>query len=103
MDILNVIKSLDRPGVLAQLGFVEFEDKILDKIIKYNYRMEYLDKEKKFIQIILSTEKIPRFENNICLCNYQERKECEKCNHFPVCKWDLKTNLDGLCPFYEEE
>jgi len=31
------------------------------------------------------------------------RKECTKCNHNPVCKWDLKSNLEGNCPFYEGE
>lgn len=31
------------------------------------------------------------------------RQECCLCNHSPVCKDSLKTNLDGDCPYYEPE
>ena len=30
-----------------------------------------------------------------------ERKECEKCNHSPVCKEKLKQALTENCPYYE--
>jgi len=31
------------------------------------------------------------------------RNECNKCNHLPVCKDELKNNLSGDCPYYEPE
>jgi len=30
------------------------------------------------------------------------RPECNNCNHYPVCKDELKNNLSGDCPYYEE-
>jgi len=32
-----------------------------------------------------------------------ERPECEFCNHYPVCKDELKNNLFEDCPYYEPE
>ena len=32
---------------------------------------------------------------------YLLRPECEKCNHLPVCKDELKQNREGYCPFFE--
>ncbi len=29
------------------------------------------------------------------------RPECKHCNHSPVCKDELKQNLEGECPYYE--
>ena len=40
-----------------------------------------------------------RGANLITVGNY--RRECKDCNHVVVCREDLKTNLEGLCPFYE--
>jgi len=33
----------------------------------------------------------------------QERPECRKCNHYPVCKDELKQNLTEMCPYYENQ
>ena len=30
-----------------------------------------------------------------------EREECQKCNHYPVCKDELKCNLSEDYPYYE--
>ena len=35
--------------------------------------------------------------------NKTYRIECKQCNHLPVCKEELKTNLNGICPYYEGE
>ena len=32
----------------------------------------------------------------------EERNECKKCNHYPVCKDELKNNLEEICPYCEE-
>ena len=31
----------------------------------------------------------------------ENRPECKHCNHSPVCKDELKQNLEGECPYYE--
>ena len=31
------------------------------------------------------------------------RPECKFCNHYPVCKDELKTNLSEDCPYFEPE
>jgi hypothetical protein len=31
------------------------------------------------------------------------RLECHQCNHLPVCKDELKSNLTEDCPYYEPE
>jgi hypothetical protein len=31
------------------------------------------------------------------------RPECKRCNHFPVCKDELKMNLWETCPYFESE
>jgi hypothetical protein len=31
------------------------------------------------------------------------RQECRKCNHFPVCKDELKTKLEEYCSFYSNK
>ena len=33
--------------------------------------------------------------------NCNNRPECKHCNHSPVCKDELKQNLEGECPYYE--
>jgi len=32
-----------------------------------------------------------------------EREECKECNHYPVCRKDLRENLTEDCPYYEHE
>ena len=34
--------------------------------------------------------------------NCNNRPECKHCNHSPVCKDELKQNLEGECPYYED-
>ena len=29
------------------------------------------------------------------------RPECKRCNHWPICKTELKQNLDEDCPYFE--
>ena len=29
------------------------------------------------------------------------RRECQRCNHWPICKTELKQNLEGECPYFE--
>ena len=29
------------------------------------------------------------------------RPECKRCNHWPVCKQELKQETDGECPYFE--
>lgn len=44
-----------------------------------------------------------RLPNTYCggVIKVEIRKECEGCNHSPVCKDNLKQNLSESCPYYE--
>ena len=80
-------------GVTPESDAVDLAFQFSKDVYFYQVQMEKLQRELKRLQNYQTARLTPESCDN--------RPECKHCNHSPVCKDELKQNLEGECPYYE--
>ena len=94
-----MITSEDNAGV-PKFNSVKKYEEALTLIISRYCNLEHQNKCLRE-QILEMKKLMVATEHGVTPESCDNRPECKHCNHSPVCKDELKQNLEGECPYYE--